>query len=131
MTLGYCSVFADSKRNAVGSVTHQIEAINYRKCQEVAIKHEVIIFLHDNARPHVVRPVNNYLENSDWEFLPHTSCSPDLVPYPFLLPFVLVDAEDRTRIRVLKISLIHYSPSSRRNYFGMESTKNKKDGKLV
>ena len=34
------------------------------KRPEYATRHEAIIFYHDNARPHVAIPVNNYLENS-------------------------------------------------------------------
>ena len=52
---------------------------------EYATKHKVIIFHHDNARPHVAIPVKNYLENSGLEFcLPHPPYSPDLAPsdYP-------------------------------------------------
>lgn len=33
------------------------------KRPEYANRHEAIIFQHDNARPHVARPVKNYLEN--------------------------------------------------------------------
>ena len=34
------------------------------KRPEYAARHEAIIFHHDNARPHVAIPVENYLENS-------------------------------------------------------------------
>ena len=34
------------------------------KRPEYAIRHEAIIFHHDNARPHVAIPVKDYLENS-------------------------------------------------------------------
>ena len=34
------------------------------KRPEYATRHEAIIFYHDNARPHVARPVKNCLENS-------------------------------------------------------------------
>ena len=50
------------------------------KRPEYAIRHEVIIFHHDNARPYVAIPVKNYLENSGWEVLPHPPYSPDLAP---------------------------------------------------
>ena len=50
------------------------------KRPEYATRHEVIIFHHDNARPHVAIPVKNYLQNRGWEVLPHPPHSPDLVP---------------------------------------------------
>ncbi|GBP39582.1 Mariner Mos1 transposase [Eumeta japonica] len=40
-------------------------------------RHDKIILLHDNARPHVTVPVKNYLKALDWEVLPHPPYSPD------------------------------------------------------
>ena len=34
-------------------------------------KHDKIILLHDNARPHVAAPVKIYLKTFKWEILPH------------------------------------------------------------
>ena len=48
------------------------------KRPEYTTRHEAIIFHYDNARPHVAIPVKNYLENSEWEVLPHSPYSPDL-----------------------------------------------------
>ncbi|GBP21333.1 Mariner Mos1 transposase [Eumeta japonica] len=44
-----------------------------------------IIFLLDNARPHVAVPVKNYLNTLDWEVLPHPSYSPDIWPSDYHL----------------------------------------------
>ena len=55
------------------------------KRPEYATRHEVIIFHHDNARPHVAIPVKNYLENSGWEVLPHPPYSPDFAPSDYHL----------------------------------------------
>ena len=55
------------------------------KRPEYATRHEATIFHHDNARPHVAIPVKNYLENSEWEVLPHPPYSPDLAPSDFRL----------------------------------------------
>ena len=35
---------------------------------------------HDNARPHVAKPVKIYLETLKWEVLPHPPYSPDITP---------------------------------------------------
>ena len=55
------------------------------KRPEYATRHEGIIFQHDNARPHVARPVKNYLQNNDWEVLAHPPYSPDLAPSDYHL----------------------------------------------
>ena len=39
-----------------------------------------VILQHDNARPHVARPVKTYLETLKWKILPHSSYSPDVAP---------------------------------------------------
>lgn len=48
-------------------------------------RHEKIILLHDNARPHVAAPVKKYLETLDWEVLPHPPYSPDIAPSDYHL----------------------------------------------
>ena len=51
-----------------------------------------LIFLHDNTRPHIARPVKNYLKNSGWEVLSHPP--PNLfTTYPFSLTVIPVDAK--------------------------------------
>jgi len=42
-------------------------------------RHDKIILLHDNTRPHVVAPVKTYLETLKLEVLPHLPYSPDIV----------------------------------------------------
>lgn len=48
-------------------------------------RHDKIILLHDNARPHVAAPVKNYLKTLDWEVLPHPPYSPDIAPSDYHL----------------------------------------------
>ncbi|KAG5322885.1 MOS1T transposase, partial [Pseudoatta argentina] len=50
-----------------------------------AQRHDKVILLHDNARPHVAKPVKTYLETLKWEVLPHPLYSPDIAPSDFHL----------------------------------------------
>ncbi|KAG5319310.1 MOS1T transposase, partial [Pseudoatta argentina] len=50
-----------------------------------AQRHDKGILLHDNARPHVAKPVKTYLETLKWEVLPHPPYSPDVAPSDFHL----------------------------------------------
>ena len=43
-------------------------------------RHDKVILLHDNTRPHVAAPVKTYLETLKWEVWPHSSYSPDIAP---------------------------------------------------
>ncbi|KAG5319831.1 MOS1T transposase, partial [Pseudoatta argentina] len=47
--------------------------------------HDKVILLHDNARPHVAKPVKTYLETLKWEVLIHSLYSPDIAPSDFHL----------------------------------------------
>ena len=48
-------------------------------------KHKKVILQHDNARPHVAKPVKTYLETLKWEVLPHPPYSPDIAPFDYYL----------------------------------------------
>ena len=55
------------------------------KCAYYYSRHDKIILLHDNARPHVAAPVKTYLEILKWEVLPHPPYSPDIAPSDYHL----------------------------------------------
>ncbi|KAG5317892.1 MOS1T transposase, partial [Pseudoatta argentina] len=50
-----------------------------------AQRYDKVILLHDNAQPHVAKPVKTYLETLKWEVLPHPPYSPDIAPSDFHL----------------------------------------------
>ena len=48
-------------------------------------KDEKVILQHDNARPHVAKPVKTCLETLKWEDLPHPPNTPDIAPSDYYL----------------------------------------------
>ena len=50
------------------------------KRQQYEQRHEKVILQHDNAWPHVAKPVKTYLETLKWEVLPHPLYSLDITP---------------------------------------------------
>lgn len=48
-------------------------------------RHDKVILQHDNARPHVAKPVKTYLETLKWEVLSHPPYSPDIAPSDYYL----------------------------------------------
>ncbi|KAG5325609.1 MOS1T transposase, partial [Pseudoatta argentina] len=65
-----------------------------------AQRHDKVILLHDNARPHVAKPVKTYLETLKWEVLPHPPHSPDIAPSDFHLFRSMKSAAEAHRILV-------------------------------
>jgi [histone H3]-lysine36 N-dimethyltransferase SETMAR len=53
-------------------------------------RHNKLILLHDNARPHVHSSVVHYLKSTNWEVLPHPPYSPDIAPSFFFFFFFSV-----------------------------------------
>ena len=49
------------------------------KWPEYKQRHDKVILLHDNARPHVAKAVKKYLETLKWNVLPHPPYSPDIL----------------------------------------------------
>lgn len=48
-------------------------------------RHDKVILLHDNARPHNAQVVKQYLKEQNWEILSHPPYSPDIAPSDFHL----------------------------------------------
>ncbi|KAG5326409.1 MOS1T transposase, partial [Pseudoatta argentina] len=61
------------------------ELLLQRQKRKGFLIHDKVILLHDNARPHVAKPVKTYLETLKWEVLPHPPYSPDIAPSDFHL----------------------------------------------
>lgn len=55
------------------------------KRPQYAERHEKVILLHDNARPHIAKTVKQKLEQLKWDVLPHPPYSPDLAPSDYHL----------------------------------------------
>jgi len=55
------------------------------KRPEYEERHDKVILLHDNARPHVAKVVKTYLETLKWDILPHPPYSPDIAPSDYWL----------------------------------------------
>ena len=57
----------------------------YEKRPEWENRHDKLILLLDNARPHVHSSMINYLKGTKWEVLSHPPYSPDIAPTDFHL----------------------------------------------
>jgi len=76
-------------------------------------RHDKIILLHDNARPHVAAPVKTYLETLKWEVLPHPLYSPDIAPSDYHL----------FRSMTNGLSEQHFTYEDTKNYQWLDSLK--------
>ena len=61
-----------------------IRALREKRPQDEQ-RHVKVILQHDNARPHVAKPVKTYLETLKWEVLPHPPYSTDIAPSDYYL----------------------------------------------
>ena len=92
-----CSVSGETKR--ILFITAETWRFHYRyrlqlirlsralweKRPEYEQRHDQVILLHDNARPHVAKIVKKYLETLKWDVLPHPPYSPDIAPSNYWL----------------------------------------------
>ncbi|KAG5325168.1 MOS1T transposase, partial [Pseudoatta argentina] len=79
--LGYDTITGDHYRLQLMRLSRALK----EKRPLYAQRHDKVILLHDNARPHVAKPVKTYLETLKWEVLPHPPYSPDIAPSDFHL----------------------------------------------
>ncbi|KAG5318592.1 MOS1T transposase, partial [Pseudoatta argentina] len=75
----------DGKIEAIAFFMLTLRFMHPEKRPLYAQRHDKVILLHDNARPHVAKPVKTYLETLKWEVLPHPPYSPDIAPSDFHL----------------------------------------------
>ena len=69
---------------SVSATINSFEPCIARK-PEYKQRHDKIILLHDNARPHVAKVVKKYLETLKWDVLSHPLYSPDIAPSNYWL----------------------------------------------
>ena len=67
--------------------SHQLEHVQQALCQKdpAQVNLKGVLFLHDNARPHVMRVVRDIIQQLGWETLCHPPYSPNLVPINYHL----------------------------------------------
>jgi len=92
-------------------------------------RHDKVILLHDNARPHVAKVVKKYLETLKWDVLPHPPYSPDIAPSDYWLFRRMQQITSSLLSQKSKIgSKIGSSPKTS-HFFEMEFENCLKDGK--
>ncbi|KAG5318536.1 MOS1T transposase, partial [Pseudoatta argentina] len=85
MKSGYTTIIQSVENRGVSPAMHPHRPQNQISMPLYAQRHDKVILLHDNARPHVAKPVKTYLETLKWEVLPHPPYSPDIAPSDFHL----------------------------------------------
>ena len=85
----------------------------------VLVNRKGVLFLHDNARPHVARVVRDTIQQLGWETLYHPPYSPDLAPIDYNLFHSLDNhfrgksfTNEQTYVKPLRTSLLPKPRSS-------------------
>jgi len=68
------SITSDRYRLQLIRLSHALR----EKRPEYEQRHDKVILLHDNVRPHVAKVVKKYLETLKWDVLSHSLYSPDI-----------------------------------------------------
>ena len=88
-------------------------------------RHDKVILLHDNTRPHVAKVVKKYLETLKWDVLPHSPYSPDIAPSVYWLFRRMQQVTGSLLSQKSKIG----SPPKTSHFFEMEFENCLRDGK--
>lgn len=67
------------------TVVRHLQSMGYTQKAKYPNLNHPVVFLHDNARPHVARATKTVLGELGWDVLPHPPYSPDLAPSDFHL----------------------------------------------
>ena len=65
---------------SISATIDRLSRVLREKRPEYEQRHDKVILLHDNARPHIAKVVKKYLETLKWDVLPHPLYSPDIAP---------------------------------------------------
>ena len=75
----YCELLTTNYRLKLRRLSRSLK----EKRPLYAPRHDNVILLHDNVRPHVAKPLKTFLKTLEWEVLPHPLYSPDIAPSDF------------------------------------------------
>jgi len=90
------------------------------KRPEYEQRHDKVILLHDNARPHVAKVVKKYLKMLKWDVLPHLPYSPDIAPSDYWLFRRMQQVTGSLLAQKSKIGSKIGSPLKTSHFFEME-----------
>jgi len=105
-------------------------AVHWEKQPEYEQRHDTVILLHDNARPHVAKVVKKYLETLKWDVLSHPPFySPDIAPSDYWLFRRMQQVAGSLLSQKSKIGSKIGSPPKTSHFFKMEFENCLRDGK--
>jgi len=96
------------------------------KQPEYKQRHDKIILLHDNTRPHVIK---KYLETLKWDVLPHPPYFPDIAPFDYWLFRRMQQVTGSLLSQKSKIDSKIVSPPKTSHFFEMEFENCLRNGK--